>query len=151
MKKNLIGLVGFFLILTLAVGCGQPASKTPEGAVEAMLKAAKAGNYAKAVEYIDFEGMQRQRDKMIAELPEEARKNVPKFDVKEMKKKMIEQLKEEAKKGELTWKIGETKIDGDKATIEVETFYSGESEGKAKLPMVKVKGVWKVGMAIPET
>ncbi len=143
--------MGFFLILTLALGCGEPASKTPEGAVEAMLKAAKAGNYQKAVEYFDFEGMQKQYDERIAKLPEEVRKNVPKFDFKEHKKRMIEQLKEDAKKGELTWKIGETKIDGDIATVELETFYGGKSEGKDKVPMVKVKGVWKVGMpAMPE-
>ena len=57
------------------------------------------------------------------------------------------EAKEKAKKeGEgIPFKAGETKIDGDKATVKIECTKDGKTETK-DVDLVKVDGEWKVAM-----
>lgn len=43
-----------------------------------------------------------------------------------------------------TFKVLETKVDGDKATVKIEAFKNGKSEKAEDIQLVKEDGAWKV-------
>jgi len=120
-------------------GCGGGDYSSPKATMQTMHAAGKAGNRDGVLNCFDDASR-----KAITEL-EKVMKEVAK-DVPDMAKEfgggdMVGKMSEEMKKQEL--KIGEEKIDGDKATLKV-TMVEDKKENTDIIPFVRERGAWKM-------
>jgi hypothetical protein len=148
MRTRLAVVVMLALISISAIGL----CESPEQAVKSMLEAVRAGNWEKAANYIDFEGMANAMKEMMAGMmegmDEETRAEMEKemsaqADPEKMKEQMIEQMKEEATN--FKYKIVEVKNKTeDSAVVVVKMKEEGQEEEEVPFPMKKIGGKWKV-------
>jgi hypothetical protein len=128
----------------------------PVETIHTMMAAVKAGDWEKAVDYIDIEGMCKFMKEEIARqtehMSEEERKRLEETmgeemramaDPKKMKEKMIEALKE--KPPEFTYRIKEVR-DGKEGVkiVVVEITEKDKQPDTEEFPVKKVGGAWKI-------
>lgn len=123
MRKLCVALAAVFCWMSVSCGSG---TETPKGTVQAFIDASKAGDEAVAMEFVE-----KSDREFIKKMQEE---NTARQDFGPPK--------------DATFVLGEEKIDGDKATVEVATRKDGEEE-KNTLNLVRQDGVWKIDL-IPD-
>ena len=115
--KKILGMLAMALCL---IGC----SKSPDKVAMAFLEAVADGNLEKAAEYAAKDT--KPAIKVMAAVPGSG-----------------EQMKKECEGAK--FKAVDTKIDGDKATVKIETTKDGKTETE-DIKLVKEDGEWKVSV-----
>ena len=133
------------LVIAIAAGfaaCNSkdagPSSSSPSGTIESMFTAMKSGNLE------DFKKFITKQD---VALLEEGMKFISSIDsgfVKKAQETMVAQLKEKSKN--ITYKLKNEKIDGDKATVDVEVTDSTKTDSHT-FNLVKEDGAWKIALS----
>ena len=151
-RKARLKTAAVLLVGAILVSCSDtPSEGPPEEAVREMLDAQKAGDWQKAADYMDVDGMIKAVEEMIENAPNGMKKDVmreleaPTSDKVTFRR--IDEMKKEMPAGDFTFKIVET-IDSrkDSATVIVDITSGGKTVRK-EFPVVKVDGVWKVGFS----
>ena len=149
---------GLFVVLAVVfvaalIGCGGGGGKTPEAAVKNAYEALKNKDWEAAVSCMDMDGMTKQMREMgmkgMEGMPEkEKAEAIKKLDemIAKMKETVIEEMKKARGDKEYSYKILETKDKKEtSATVVVEVTKDGKPE-KEDVPLIKVNGLWKIGV-----
>jgi len=132
--------------------------RTPKATVKGMMEAVKAGDYEKAIGYMDLEGIcasiRKQMDEQTKDMSEEEKKEFDEMigeemksmmDPEKFKEKMIEQMKEDEDIQDFTYEI--TNVSDEKDGVVMVTVKITPKDGEPdeeEFPVKKVGGVWKV-------
>lgn len=120
--KKLVAIISLLAAMVCGMSCASP-EKGPEAAAKKALTAIQKGDYDA---YAATFNLPESDQKMLAGMAEE---------------KINEQIKE--KGGIKGFKIDETTVDGDKATVKATVTYKDGSEEKESLHFEKVENEWK--------
>ncbi len=134
-----------FFILAVAVALSScnskdagPSSSSPTGTIDGLFTAMKNGNLD------DFKKFITRQD---ATMLDEGMKFVSSIDsgfVKKAQETMAREFKEKAKN--ISYKLKNEKIDGDKATVDVEVTENSKTESHT-FNLVKEDGAWKIALS----
>jgi len=155
-KTVILVLVAAFTIGL--VGCGGGGGKTPKDAVDSMMKAAKAGNWEKAVSYMDIDGIckkaKEEFDKEMEGKTDEEKKEIEEampeevnalLDPKKMKEMFIEKMKEDDDMKDFEYEITDVSEEKDGiVTVTVKITPKDGEPDEQEFAVKKVKGGWKI-------
>lgn len=131
--KRMVAAALIGSVLLSIAGCGD-GGKSPESRAEAFIRATTSGDMSKVRSFMTPEERKRHDA-----LPKEQRDAMDKL-MSEVMKASAEEVK--GKGGIKSVKTGEAKIDGDKATVDVEVTLGNGDTQKGKVDLVLVDGVW---------
>jgi Domain of unknown function (DUF4878) len=132
MKKLL-----YFLCIVVLVSCADTKNSSPSGAMQAFFDAAKKGDIQELKKHVTSQ------DLAILQLGENFMKNMDSSAQRTMEDKMTEKFKEKIGNGTIT--ISDEKIEGDKATLNVQ-YSMDEKQHKQAFVLQKENGEWKVAL-----
>ena len=112
-------------------------SGSPKSVVSSFIEASKSGNFEDIKKYIS------RSDVSMMEIGENFLSKMDPNGVKDMKDKMAKEFQEKTK--DATYQLGEEKIDGDNATVQISFTHQGKTESHP-LSLVKEDGKWKVSL-----
>lgn len=131
-KLFLLAAVAVFL-----VSCGNQSADSPKGVVNAFIEASKKGDIDGLKKYITAQ------DAKLLELGQSFMNMLDSTKKNELKEKMANEFKEKNKDVKID--IGNEKIEGDNATVEVTTTKDGKSE-MHPFALKKEEGQWKISL-----
>jgi Domain of unknown function (DUF4878) len=132
--KKLLACIG---LITLLYSCKTNNAGSPKGTVNAFIEASKSGNIAEIKKYIT------KSDASLLEIGESFISKLDPNAAKDMKDNMSKEFNDKASKAKI--EIKDEKIDGDKATVDVEFIYDGKTENRP-FSLIKEDGVWKISL-----
>jgi len=132
-SKRMLGAALIGVVILAITGCGKEANN-PESRAEAYVRATTTGDMSKVRSFMTPEERKRHDA-----LPKEQREEIDKL-MSEVMKAGAEEVK--SKGGIKSVKTSPAKIDGDKATVEVEVTLGNGDTQKGKVDLVLIDGVW---------
>jgi len=133
MKK----IITCLALLAVLYSCKTGSSGSPKNTVESFIEASKSGNLDEVKKYIS------KSDVSLLEMGQRVLANIDPAKSKEMQEKMSEKFKEKTKDAKID--IGDEKIDGNNATVNVAFMLNGKSE-EHPFSLVKEDGQWKISL-----
>jgi len=126
-----------FSVLLVLGSCNSNNAGSPKNTVSAFIDASKEGNLEEVKKHIS------KSDLSLIQMGENFLAALNPTGAKDMKDKMAKEFKEKTANADIN--IGDEKIDGDKATVDVSFKYEGKSETRP-FSLIKEDGKWKVSL-----